>query len=39
MTASFTETLAPVLRAEGLDASDPVDVMTWIDRNYHSDVI
>lgn len=35
MTASFTETLAPVLRAEGLDASDPVDVMTWIDRNYH----
>jgi NAD(P)-dependent dehydrogenase (short-subunit alcohol dehydrogenase family) len=35
VTASFTETLAPVLRAEGLDASDPVDVMTWIDRNYH----
>jgi 3-oxoacyl-[acyl-carrier protein] reductase len=35
VTASFTETLAPVLRAEGLDASDPVDVMTWIENNYH----
>ena len=35
VTASFTETLAPVLQAEGLDASDPVDVMTWIDNHYH----
>jgi 3-oxoacyl-[acyl-carrier protein] reductase len=35
VTASFTETLAPILEADGLDASDPVDVMTWIDRNFH----
>jgi NAD(P)-dependent dehydrogenase (short-subunit alcohol dehydrogenase family) len=30
VSASFTENLAPWLAADGLDASDPVDVMTWI---------
>jgi NAD(P)-dependent dehydrogenase (short-subunit alcohol dehydrogenase family) len=35
VTASFTENLAPFLEADGLDASDPVDVMTWIDDNFH----
>jgi NAD(P)-dependent dehydrogenase (short-subunit alcohol dehydrogenase family) len=30
VSASFTEHLAPWLAADGLDASDPVDVMTWI---------
>ena len=34
-TASFTETLEPILRADGLDASNPIDVMTWIDNNFH----
>jgi NAD(P)-dependent dehydrogenase (short-subunit alcohol dehydrogenase family) len=35
VTASFTEALEPFLRADGLDASDPVDVMTWIERTFH----
>ncbi len=35
VTASFTEVLDPFLRAEGLDSSDPVDVMTFIDRTFH----
>lgn len=35
VTAAFTESLGPVLAAEGLDASDPYDVMTWIDRTFH----
>lgn len=35
VTASFTEILDPILAAEGLDSSDPVDVMTWIDNNFH----
>ncbi len=35
VTASFTENLADVLAGEGLDAQDPHDVMTWIDRNFH----
>jgi 3-oxoacyl-[acyl-carrier protein] reductase len=35
VTASFTEQLAPLLRKEGLDASDPYDVMRWIEHNYH----
>jgi NAD(P)-dependent dehydrogenase (short-subunit alcohol dehydrogenase family) len=35
VTASFTEVLAPFLAADGLDASDPVDVMTWIRNNFH----
>jgi 3-oxoacyl-[acyl-carrier protein] reductase len=35
VTASFTEHLKDVLAADGLDASDPHDVMTWIDNNFH----
>ncbi|GAB3760942.1 NAD(P)-dependent dehydrogenase (short-subunit alcohol dehydrogenase family) [Nocardioides ginsengisegetis] len=30
VSASFTESLAPWLAADGLDATDPIDVMTWI---------
>lgn len=35
VTASFTEVLKDILAADGLDASDPRDVMTWIDNNFH----
>lgn len=35
VTASFTEALKDILAADGLDATDPVDVMTWIDTNFH----
>jgi len=35
VTASFTEQLKDVLAAEGLDATNPYDVMTWIDSNFH----
>jgi NAD(P)-dependent dehydrogenase (short-subunit alcohol dehydrogenase family) len=35
VTASFTEALDPFLRADGLDSSNPVDVMTWIENNFH----
>jgi 3-oxoacyl-[acyl-carrier protein] reductase len=35
VTASFTEHLSPILEAEGLDATDPVDVMTWIANTFH----
>ncbi|MGB8407686.1 MAG: SDR family oxidoreductase [Mycobacterium sp.] len=35
VTASFTETLRDILAADGLDAENPVDVMTWIDKNFH----
>jgi 3-oxoacyl-[acyl-carrier protein] reductase len=35
VTASFTEALRDVLAADGLNADDPVDVMTWIDNNFH----
>ena len=35
VTASFTEALNDILAAEGLDATNPVDVMTWIDNNFH----
>jgi 3-oxoacyl-[acyl-carrier protein] reductase len=35
VTASFTENLKDILAADGLDATNPVDVMTWIDRNFH----
>jgi 3-oxoacyl-[acyl-carrier protein] reductase len=35
VTASFTEALRDMLTADGLDASDPRDVMTWIERNFH----
>ena len=31
VTASFTEALDPVPGRRGLDSSNPVDVMTWID--------
>jgi NAD(P)-dependent dehydrogenase (short-subunit alcohol dehydrogenase family) len=35
VTASFTEVLSDILAADGLDAADPHDVMTWIDNNFH----
>lgn len=35
VTASFTENLKDILAAEGLDATNPVDVMTWIANNFH----
>jgi 3-oxoacyl-[acyl-carrier protein] reductase len=35
VTASFTENLKNILAADGLDATNPVDVMTWIDNNFH----
>jgi 3-oxoacyl-[acyl-carrier protein] reductase len=35
VTASFTENLKDIFAAEGLDPTDPVDVMTWIDRTFH----
>ncbi len=35
VTASFTEQLNDILAADGLDATDPHDVMTWIDNNFH----
>ncbi len=35
VTASFTESLADVFAARGLDASDPYDVMTWIEEVFH----
>ena len=35
VTASFTEQLSDILAADGLDATDPHDVMTWIDNNFH----
>ncbi len=34
VSASFTENLAPWLEADGLNASDPVDVMTWIGEKF-----
>ena len=35
VTASFTENLKDILAAEGLDATNPYDVMTWIDKYFH----
>jgi len=35
VTASFTDNLKDVLAADGLDAANPHDVMTWIDNNFH----
>jgi 3-oxoacyl-[acyl-carrier protein] reductase len=35
VTASFTEQLKDILAAEGLDATNPYDVMTWIDKYFH----
>jgi NAD(P)-dependent dehydrogenase (short-subunit alcohol dehydrogenase family) len=34
VTGSFTGTLRPILAAEGLDAADPHDVMTWVARTF-----
>lgn len=34
VTASFTEILRDVLAADGLDSSDPTDVMTWVEKTY-----
>lgn len=34
VTASFTEILRDVLAAEGLDSSDPHDVMRWVEQTY-----
>jgi NAD(P)-dependent dehydrogenase (short-subunit alcohol dehydrogenase family) len=35
VTATFTENLKDILAAEGLDATDPEHVMTWIDKHFH----
>lgn len=35
VTASFTEGLRDIFAAEGLDPSDPYDVMKWIDEHFH----
>lgn len=35
VTASFTENLRDVFAADGLDPSDPHDVMQWIDDHFH----
>jgi 3-oxoacyl-[acyl-carrier protein] reductase len=35
VTASFSEGLRAAFDAEGLDPTDPTDVMTWIDRHFH----
>ncbi len=35
VTASFTENLRGILAADGLDASDPVDVMRWVENTFH----
>ncbi len=35
VTASFSEGLAPMFEAEGLDPTDPWDVMRWIDTHFH----
>jgi len=35
VTASFSEGLKETFEAEGLDATDPYDVMKWIDEHFH----
>jgi 3-oxoacyl-[acyl-carrier protein] reductase len=35
VTASFTENLRAILAADNLDATNPEDVMKWIDANFH----
>jgi NAD(P)-dependent dehydrogenase (short-subunit alcohol dehydrogenase family) len=35
VTASFTENLKDILAIDGLDATDPVHVMQWIDTHFH----
>ena len=34
VTASFTEILRDALATDGLDSSDPNDVMTWVERTF-----
>jgi NAD(P)-dependent dehydrogenase (short-subunit alcohol dehydrogenase family) len=34
VSASFTEALRPIFAADGLDSSDPTDVMTWVRQNF-----
>ena len=34
VTASFTEVLKDILAADGLDSSDPYDVMKWVEQTY-----
>jgi NAD(P)-dependent dehydrogenase (short-subunit alcohol dehydrogenase family) len=34
VTASFTENLKDILAADGLDSSDPHDVMRWVENNF-----
>jgi NAD(P)-dependent dehydrogenase (short-subunit alcohol dehydrogenase family) len=38
VTASFTDTLRPFFEAEGLDPTDPHDVMRWIETHFHHPV-
>jgi len=35
VTASFSEGLREIFEEAGLDATDPYDVMRWIDENFH----
>jgi NAD(P)-dependent dehydrogenase (short-subunit alcohol dehydrogenase family) len=35
VTASFSEGLRDIFAQEGLDATDPYDVMKWIDEHFH----
>ena len=35
VTASFTENLRETFAAEGLDPTDPYDVMKWIEQTFH----
>ena len=35
VTAGFTENLRQTLAAEGLDATDPYDVMRWVEQTFH----
>jgi NAD(P)-dependent dehydrogenase (short-subunit alcohol dehydrogenase family) len=35
VTAGFTETLKDALAAEGLNAANPNDVMTWVENHFH----
>jgi len=34
VTASFTENLKEILAADGLDSSDPYDVMRWVENTF-----
>jgi NAD(P)-dependent dehydrogenase (short-subunit alcohol dehydrogenase family) len=38
VTASFSSTLRPLFEAEGLDPTDPHDVMRWIESNFNHPV-